>query len=274
MCSLSSSAFGGRPPEPWDHLPQTSELWVGETTIGIVTQDERALIVDRGGMTVELVTPAELASRRPRSFARAFGQIPRRVAEQRRILTTSSGVEYQSDEAYCAEGAGILHALRKDGQIVPDPVDPCLSISALEIVGDRLWLGTRSDAEYGEYAGEGVYVVTLDEGQLVGKLDRSAGISGNLVRAIRLDPSDGSIWVARERGISQVTPDLKLIDSWYFYEAFDPESGQPVVRLSEAPKESDTLAVFARTLEIEHMAEFHAAVTTSAKQMRVVRRRS
>src|SRR5205807_1766244 len=109
-------------------------------------------------------------------FPASTGKKPSNVVENRGIgssvsLTASNGTEFETQNAYCSEGENTQHALSMKGAAIPNHVEPCTSISAVEVVGNQLWLGTRLDGEYGDYPAQGLVVQTMKDGKLLKKLD-------------------------------------------------------------------------------------------------------
>jgi hypothetical protein len=154
---------------------------------------------------------------------------------------------------------GEEHVLWIDADPLKDQVDPCISVSCAEIVGNNLWLGTRYDGEYGEYPANGIVVQTLDNAQLVKKLSTAHGLTGDLIRVIRLDPFDNTIWVATNEGINVVSQDFRVLQTFFFDAEVNPESGMPEVVFSPTKRKDDPMTVFVGLMHTSDAKKFYAA---------------
>ncbi|HYK90378.1 MAG TPA: hypothetical protein VE398_16505 [Acidobacteriota bacterium] len=146
-----------------------------------------------------------------------------------------------------------------NGKPLKDFVEPCYSISAVEQIGSQLWLGTRSDGEYGDYPAEGIVIQSLDGERKIGQISSRDGLTGDLVRAIRRSPIDSLIWVATNQGVNAIASNLKIEKSIYFYQDFDPATGNPTFLISPTPHETPMIVEFARQLNLRDYKAFHDA---------------
>lgn len=161
-------AEAGRVPESWDTLPQIQNIAFSENVIGFDAADGRHFVLDRKNESFREVNSEAFF----KEFPVPKDQTPSEVLNNTGIgstvlLRTSSRVEFQTQNAYCSEGENTHHSLSRNGKVLRDHVAPCHSISAVEVVGDQLWLGTRYDGEYGEYPAAGVVIQSLISAKLL-----------------------------------------------------------------------------------------------------------
>ena len=76
------------------------------------------------------------------------------------------------------------------------------------------------------------------------------------------------MWIATERGFSRIDRSLRIVDTRYFSEDFDPTSGEPRIMLSEDPRPSEPLAVFAREMAVADPKGFYEATRTIPESIR------
>ena len=260
MLLWATTSLAGRVPEEWDDLPQFNSISFSKTSIGL---GERYLF-DRVTSRIQEVSKEQ--------FEQVFaGSIGFKAAEVIKcdagiattvVLKTSSGNQLTTQNAYCAEGEHSEHALWLDEHPVKDHVDPCASVSCAEIVGDNLWLGTRYDGELGEYPAQGIVVQTLDEGRLVKTLSTKQGLTGNLIRTIRLDPFDETVWISTNEGINVVDQNFRVRKTLFFYLELDPETGNPRLGLSPEKRKSEPLAMMFVALHVSDAKGLYAAVSS------------
>lgn len=259
---INRTAEAGRLPEEWDALPQVESFAFTKTAIGLVAGDHSYFILDTKEGTFKAIPETE--------FKRQFAAPTQRAAEvvnntgigSEVRLRTSGAPTFFVKNAYCSEGENITHRLSLDGKPLKDFVRPCYSVSAVEVVGDQLWLGTRADLEYGDYPAEGIVIQSLDGRKKIGQISAKNGLTGNLVRAIRLSPVDSLIWVATNQGINAVSQNLKVEKSIYFYQDFDPATGKPTVLTSPRPKKNPPVVEFARQLHLADYKSFYSTLRT------------
>jgi hypothetical protein len=265
---LATASRAGREPEAWDHLPQMVDIAFSSRSVGFVAADGRRFLLDRASLRFDPIGEAHFRSVFSDPAPKPAETIEEKGVGSVDLLRASSGLVLRTRNAYCSEGEEVHHWLREGDRIIDDHVHPCISVSAIETAGDQLWLGTRLDAEYGDYPAEGIVILSLGTGSLIGTLGREDGLAGNLVRVIRGDPHDRNMWVATERGFSQIDRRLQIVDTRYFTEDFDPTSGEPRVMLSADPRPSDPLAVFARKMAIGDPKGFYEATKTIPEDIR------
>jgi hypothetical protein len=184
------------------------------------------------------------------------------------VLRASNGVEFLHQTAYCHEGAYETHRLWRKGRPFPTVVDPCDSISALEIVDDQLWLGTIHLAEEGYVPADGVVVQSLRKPVRIRKIGPKEGLAGCMIRVIRRDPYTDRVWVATERGLNVVDRRFRVGVVGYLYEDFDPVSGRPTLFLSLSPRWSNPWALVASALSVRDPKAFYEAVESIPPSLR------
>lgn len=255
----ATTSFAGRIPEEWDALPQVDSISFTKTSVGLGGH----IVFDRATSRIEEVSNEKFEQ----DFAGSIGFDAAEVIDEGGIgstvlLKTSSGKHFTTTDAACSEGMDTEHSLSLDGHPVKDHVAPCYSISCVEIVGDHLWLGTRYDGEYGEYPADGIVVQTLDGGRLVETLNTKRGLTGDLIRAIRLDPFDKKVWIATNEGINVVDQNFRVAKTFFFYLELDAETATPKVGFSPAKRKSDPLAMKFVGLQVSDPKGLHAAVSS------------
>lgn len=265
---LPSYSIAGREPEQWDTLPQIQNLVFSKTSVGFVSDDHRYFILDRLSKSFQQVEENLFIQEFPSRY-----EMPAEVIEEKGIgsrvrLKASNGDVFETENAYCSEGEDIHHKLWKNNKLLKDNAESCESISAVEILGDQLWLGTRYDGEYGDYPAKGVVIQSYKGSSITKRISQKDGLSGDLVRVIRLDPYNGNIWVITQQGFNEIGKDFKIVNAKYFYEDFDSLTGKPVVLLSSVVKQNNPLAVVERLLAIKDTKAFYDAVSQIPEQIR------
>lgn len=258
--ALPLTCFGGREPEEWDDLPQAVSMSFSQLSVGLTTSSGKYFVLDRASNELHEFDK----NRFLREMGGATGVMAAEVVhdtgtESVVALRTSTGKALITQNAYCGEGEKNRHGLWLDRISVRDHVDPCSSISAAEIVDDQLWLGTRFDGEYGDYPAQGIVVQSLATGRLIKRLTTKQGLTGDLVRTIRLDPYGKTIWVATNRGINEIDLEFRVARSLFFYQDLDPQTGAPTVSLTPSWRTSNPLATLFKQLGVRHATEFYKA---------------
>jgi hypothetical protein len=259
---INRTAEAGRLPEEWDALPQVESFAFTKTAIGLVAGDHSYFILDTKEGTFKAIPETEFKRQFPAPTQRAAEVVNNTGIGSEVRLRTSGALTFFVKNAYCSEGENITHRLSLDGKPLKDFVRPCYSVSAVEVVGDQLWLGTRADLEYGDYPAEGIVIQSFDGRKKIGQISAKNGLTGNLVRAIRLSPVDSLIWVATNQGINAVSKNLKVEKSIYFYQDFDPATGKPTVLTSPRPKKNPAVVEFARQLHLADYKSFYSTLRT------------
>lgn len=254
------SQAGGEP-QSWETLPQIENILFSKDAVGFIASDKRYFVFDRGSKEFHQVDE----SRMKETFPGPAPLSPSEVIQNNGIgstvlLRTSGGKAYRTTNAYCDEGEESYHDLSLDDIALEDAVLPCVSISAIEKVGDQLWLGTRYDGEGGESPAEGIIVQAAKKGTLIKKIGSEQGLTGDLIRVIRSDPFGPTVWVATQWGLNQLDRNLNIVQSGFFDEDFDPATGRSTVFLSPVLKESNPFVVLQRQLEIRETKNFYEAV--------------
>lgn len=249
----------GREPEPWDDLPQVLIIQFSAKDIGLVTSGSGRHALDRKTLALQPLSDQQ--------YARAFGETaepPAKVLEgdgthSLVLLRTSRNVEYRTQDAYCSEGEDRGHVLWLAKKRLKSRVDRCASVSALEVVGNQLWLGTRYDGEYGEYPAEGVVVQSMDHGRLLGRVATAQGLTGDLIRTIRWDPYERGMWIATNEGINLVDERLRVKKALYVKQSLGPSGA--VLELTPTKEASNPLVPVLLKLKAEPHGFFEATRT-------------
>ncbi|MBI3753904.1 MAG: hypothetical protein HY266_07695 [Deltaproteobacteria bacterium] len=248
--------YAGREFEEWDSLPRIEDIVFSKTSVGFISQDHRYFIMDRKSGVFQQVHEKLFRE----NFSDRLHPKPHEKIKGRDAIRASNGKEFQSESAYCGEGANQPHKLWLDGKVFVDVAKPCDSISAVEIIDNQLWLGTVYMGEGGEYPAHGIIVQSLQSPRLIKQIDTNGGLTGDLVRVIRIDTESDKVWVTTERGLNEVDHTFHVVSTHYFYEDFDKVSGKPTVFLSSSPKSNNPLAVISRVLSIRDSKAFYEAV--------------
>lgn len=257
---LPSYSIAGREPEEWDTLPQTQNLAFSETSVGFVSDDHRYFILDRLSKSFQQVEENPFRQEFPSHYGVPAEVVAEKGIGSRVRLKASNGDVFETENAYCSEGEDIHHKLWKNNGLVMDNVEPCESISAVEVVGDQLWLGTRYDGEYGDFPAKGIVIQPYKGSSIIKRISQKDGLTGNLVRVIRLDPYRGNIWVVTENGFNEIDRNLKIVNKRYFYEDFDSDTGKPHVFVSPKERKNNPFAIIGRQLELKNTTAYYNVV--------------
>jgi hypothetical protein len=257
-------SYAGREFEEWDPLPQIEDIVFSKTSVGFISQDHRYFIMDRKSGVFQQVNEKLFRE----NFSDRLHPKPHEKIRGRDVIRASNGREFQSEGAYCDEGANQPHKLWLDDKVFEDVVEPCISISAVEIIDNQLWLGTVYMGEGGEAPAHGIIIQSLQSPRLIKQIDTNGGLTGDLVRVIRIDTESDKVWVATELGLNEVDRKYHVVSTHYFYEDFDKISGKPTVFLSSSPKSNNPLAVISRVLSIRDSKAFYEAVKSIPQRLR------
>lgn len=262
-------AVANRGQELKNDIPYIRNILFSEKSIGFIsrkrgTKKENYFILVRKAASLQSVSKDLFF----KSFDYREDIIPTKAQKLFTILKASNGREYKTKNAYCAEFSHETHKLWEKERLLEDHVKPCHSISSVEIVGEQLWLGTRTDGEGKEYDADGIIIISLKDSKLLGKIDKETGLHGNLVRVIRLDPYSGKIWAATGVGLAVINKNHKVETRDYLYEDFDPGTGKPVFYLTSKFKKSILLAVIARQNGVRKTAGYYEAVKKISNKVR------
>ena len=269
LLGLSNPGHAGREPEDWDTLPQMADISFSSTSVGFSSYAQKYFILERNSGKFQEVGKNSFS----REFPESDKMKPAETIQEKGInsmvrLRASNGKEFKTENAYCSEGENGHHKLWRNDEMISDQVNPCASISAIEIVRDQLWLGTRYDGEYGDYPAQGIVIQSLGNGELIRALDSKNGLTGNLIRVIRLDPHRDHVWVATEKGLNEITPDLEIASPRFFREDFNPDTGKPEIGLSSRWETSDPFAVMGRWLGVPNFKNYYQAVKNIPEEIR------
>jgi len=259
---VATTALAGREPEEWDDLPQIYSISFTTTSIGFGGQ----YVLDRASGALREVSDEVFAKEFAGSIGAPASEKQKQNPDPERglgvTLKTSIGAELVTHDAYCSEGMDEHHTLTMDGAPLKDSADECSSIACAEVVGDQLWLGTWYQGELGDFPGEGIVVQKLETGERLAGISTEQGLTGDLVRVIRLDPVGGNIWVATNEGINEIDRTFRVVRTLFFLQDLDPESGAPRIRLTPTKQESDPLATLFHELHVEDAKGFYDVATS------------
>jgi len=259
---MTGTAEAGREPEAWDALPQIETFAFGKTSIGLVARGKTYFLLDSKAGTFKEISEQEFKRQFSAPTSPAAEVVNNTGVGSDVRLRTSGTRTFSTTNAYCSEGENMTHQLSLNGKSVKDFVRPCYSVSAVEEIGGQLWLGTRADGEYGDYPAEGIIVQSSDGKKKIGQISTKNGLTGDLVRTIRLSPVDSLIWVATNQGINAISKNLKIEKSIYFYQDFDPATGKPTVFTSPQPKKNPPIVDFAKQLHLADYKPFYSTLRT------------
>lgn len=251
------SVAGGIEFRDTDTLPYVENILFSPSSLGIVSQDGRLFRVDRQSHAVHQLDVQTFAQQFPKPWPPKPSDPPR---AEPTILRATSGEEFEQAPGSCDEGIDSPHVLRYQQRRFPDVLKPCSTVTALEIIGSQLWLGTASFGEGGDGKAEGIVVQSRDKRQKLQSITAQSGLTGGTIRMLRQDPSSKTVWVATERGINQIDRRFRVTWSGYWYEEFEPVSKKALTLLSPSPKPSNPFAVIGRELGVEDWLAFSQAV--------------
>lgn len=128
-----------------------------------------ALITERGAYSFDrqMKEGKPISGTLPNAFFPSTN--PKKLDGQAEINTwkTANGIEFQTIDAYCGEGAEMYHSLLYRGKRMATYLPRCESINALEVVDGHLWLGSYEQYEYGRGQGLGVRIISLETKKLL-----------------------------------------------------------------------------------------------------------
>ena len=243
--------------EETDILPQVESLVFSASQVGLVSHDGRWFALDRQTQQVHQLDAAQFAQQFPKPWPPPPFDNPR---ERTEILRSSSGQEFQVNQAVCSEGEDIGHAIRYDQRRFPDVLKPCTSVGALEVIGNQVWFGTVLYYEGGETDAEGVVVQALDKKQRLARILPQSGLTLGSVHVLREDPVTKTVWVATQRGLTQIDHAFRVRWAGNWYEDFDAASGRSQTSLIATIKTSNVFAVLGRELGVQNWQAYRQMV--------------
>lgn len=251
------STAGGIEFRETDTLPYVENILFSPSSVGIVSQDGRLFRLDRQTDAVRQLDTQAFAQQFPQPWPPKPSDPPQ---DGPKILRTTSGDEFEQSPGSCSEGVDESHTLRYQQRRFPDVLKPCSTVTALEIVGPQLWLGTAQFSEWGDGKAEGIVVQALHKRQKIQSITAKSGLTGGVIRMLRDDPFTKTVWVATERGINQIDRRFRVTWSGYWYEEFEPSSRKSQTLLSPTPTASNPFAVLGRELGVEDWPAFSQVV--------------
>jgi len=175
------------------------------------------------------------------------------------VYFDSNGERWTSLTAYCSEGAHYKPLLWHERKIFKARIDPCHGVSAVEVRNRKVFLGTLHDGEWGPIEGEGLLVQDLETEELLGRLRKKDGLSGDLVRWIRFDPHTDSLWVFSHRGYNRIDEDLHILETGYFQLDYPTRTGETRVVIRDTFQPLNLLAAVAEKMDIRDRPAFARA---------------
>ena len=101
--------------------------------------------------------------------------------------------EFQTVGAYCGEGSEDYPSLLYRGKEMATYLPRCETISALDVIGDHLWLGSYEQYEYGYGAGSGVRVISLKSKKLIAAFSPKQKSMAGYVMPLNFDAATGKL---------------------------------------------------------------------------------
>lgn len=148
-------AAGGIEFRETDTLPYVENILFNPSSVGIVSQDGRLFRVDRQVQDVQQLDAQTFAQQFPKPWPPKPSDSPQYGPK---ILRTTGGEEFEQTPGSCDEGVDEAHVLRYQQRRFPDVLKPCSTVTALEIIGPQVWLGTATFGEGGDGKAEGIVV--------------------------------------------------------------------------------------------------------------------
>ena len=183
-------------------------------------------------------------------------------------IETSDGAAYLSTQADCGELSPFSDV--KPFKAVTDHVTDCNNVTAIERVGETLLLGTAhlifkmSSVEQGTIIttspGQGVVVISAKDGALIQTITTRNGLPEDIIELIRRDPYTGNVWVETPRAMTELTPNLNAIKTWYLHVDFEPQTYQPTIIMSRVPAYDNPFAVLASAINVISYKDLYLAV--------------
>jgi hypothetical protein len=177
------------------------------------------------------------------------------------FMATSDGDIYSIDNPYCGPIATNGRLLKMDCTPAGPVAAPGEMITAIEDFGPYLFLGTIGLQQTGPAAapGRGVLVLSRKDGSVVRTLGVADGLTGSAIELIRRDPTTGGVWIETPRALTELSPTLTVIDTWYLSLALD-ALGAPALAVTSEPRYDDPYAVLALKLHVTDFADWKDAV--------------
>jgi len=186
------------------------------------------------------------------------------------VFLDSEGTRWTAASSYCSEGAHRTGLLWRKRQPFPTAIDPCNSVSAVEVHGGRVFLGTCHPGELGTYQGEGLVVQDAETGEVLGRLAEKDGLSGDLIAQIRVDPLTDTLWVFSQWGYNRIDDELRILESGYFQLDFDPRTGASRVVVIDHHEPINLLVALAERIDFKDRPGFARAARAIPRPAREV----
>lgn len=268
-------AFSGE----WDDsmaLPSMESILFSSTTVGFVTCQDRTsylrdyFLMNRDSYHVEKVSQTYFQKIFPENALLSSGMyVSQRSTDPLTTLMASNGKEFRYSPSDCRERNEQKrgHKLFSSARLIPTHVSPCNDISAVEVVGDQLWLVTNVSQGVdlvSQAPAEGIVVQLLRDGTLVGKV----GVGSRVPLIIKRDAYGNKIWAVSGDGFDVIRPDLKAEPPHYWTIGFDPQTGVPGVIVSTYTKPVDAFAFLGLYAGISDKSGYSKAVAKLPEAIR------
>jgi len=251
-----------------DVLPEIGYTVFTRDAVGFVSRPNRQIGVvfwfsyERQERRLAEIDARQFQARFPGS---ALKEDPRRSGpgeEEAWSGRTGNGTEYRSKVKYCGEGVeNDQRALVVGGRLIRIlGRDKCTSVSAVEVLGDQLWLGTAYSGEGGSSEAEGIIVESSGDGRALARIPLKGWVN-----QLRADPFSDEVWAVTEYGIYQLNRKFHVISAGLYYHDFDPSSGEPRLSFSSAATEGNPLSVISRMLPAGQRKGFYEAARAIPK---------
>ena len=258
------SAFIGAWPAPSvcaeftdsDVLPAIGYVVFTRDAVGFVSRPNRKFgdldlvfrfAYDRGSRKLAEVDTRQFEARFPGNAHKYDPREASMGSEQHELIGhAGKGAEYRSKLKYCGEGGEddenkqpALTIGNKAVRILA--ANKCTGVSSLEIVGDQVWLGTVYSGEGGYSTAEGIIVESPGGGRVLARIPLTGWVT-----QVREDPFSGEVWAATEYGIYEIGRQFRILSAHFYYDDFDPLTGEPRFSFSGTAIPGNPLSVVSR----------------------------
>lgn len=175
-------------------------------------------------------------------------------------LYASDGKEFLHYSSDCRGEKTIGHKLMLSGVPIHTQMKPCNDISALDTIGDQLWLVTyaiKGGDFFGKGVGEGIIVQSLSSSTLLGRIDTD----NRVANILRWDPYTKKMWAVFPDGFETISTDFKKGVPHYWNIGFDSQAYVPAVVVSTFPLKLDTFAYLGQYARVKDKVGYYKAVS-------------
>lgn len=176
---------------------------------------------------------------------------------------TSDGTLYSLYDPHCGRIATLGFLLTASCAPAVTSIAPGDAVTSIESVGRFLLVGTvRKIPNSSRVApGRGVLVLSAKDHSLLTTIDQNHGLPGNLIDVIRRDPITGNVWVETDHALSELSPNLKVLRSFFFHVGID-SKGAPIMLSGRQPEADDPYAELALRLHVTDFSGFQKVEMT------------